>query len=112
MTHGGTETRVAVACTLGADEIGPRLDEWRRVAAGAVRRLPIEGGVRLELDRGAVADVARLAAAEHECCAFFSFTLTLDERGAGLDVVAPAGARHLVDALLGPPPDQAPPRGG
>jgi hypothetical protein len=48
-----------------------------------------------------LADVARLAAAEQDCCRFFSFALTVDERGVALEVRAPDDALSLVEALFG-----------
>jgi hypothetical protein len=50
-----------------------------------------------------IADLARLAAAEQKCCRFFSFDLTVDDRGVGLEVRAPDGAEDLVAALFGVP---------
>lgn len=48
-----------------------------------------------------MAEVLRLAAAEQGCCAFFSFALTIDERGAALEVTAPADAAAMVEAVFG-----------
>ena len=47
--------------------------------------------------------LARLAAAEQRCCAFFSFAITLDHHGAALEVRAPDGAGDMVAALFGSP---------
>jgi MerR family transcriptional regulator, copper efflux regulator len=80
----------AVACSLGADDIVVRLTEWQEVLRDAVERRAIPGGVRLDLGtRAPVAEIARLAAAEHDCCPFLSFTLTVDGRGVALEVTAP-----------------------
>lgn len=46
-------------------------------------------------------EVLRLAAAEHQCCAFFSFAVTIDERGTALEVSAPADAAAMVEAVFG-----------
>ena len=48
-------------------------------------------------------DLARLARAEQDCCQFFSFTLTLDARGVGLEVRAPDDTRSIVHTLFGAP---------
>jgi hypothetical protein len=45
--------------------------------------------------------VARLTAAEQACCRFFTFAITVDERGIGLEVRAPDGAEDLVASLFG-----------
>ena len=42
-------------------------------------------------DAGVAGDPARLVAAEQACCPFFSFALTVDARGVGLEVSAPGG---------------------
>jgi MerR family copper efflux transcriptional regulator len=93
---------VAVACTLGADEMGSRIAEWQDVLAHVRERTPIEGGLRLVLGGDVpMEEVLRLAAAEHGCCAFFSFALTIDERGTALEVTAPADAAAMVEAVFG-----------
>jgi hypothetical protein len=64
------------------------------------------GGLRIEFDESvAVEDLARLVAAEQGCCAFYSFALTFDARGMGLEVTAPPGAEPVVAALFGAPTD-------
>lgn len=97
-----------IACTLGGEEMPGRLEDWRAVVAAAQSREPIDGGVRLEFCAGAgadvpvaVADLARLAQAEQGCCSFFSFALTIDGRGVGLEVRAPAEAAEVVTGLFG-----------
>ena len=48
-----------------------------------------------------VAEIARLAAAEKECCGFFRFALVIDGRGVALEVHAPPEAADVVTALFG-----------
>ena len=49
-----------------------------RWSSGSRARTSVEGGVRLDLDPTAPLDeFARLAAAEQDCCRFFSFALTI-----------------------------------
>jgi MerR family copper efflux transcriptional regulator len=80
-----------VGCTLEAGELPGRLDDWRDVMGHVVERAPITGGVRFRLGAGAPLDrLAQLMAAEHQCCSFFAFTLTVDDRGAALEVRGPA----------------------
>jgi hypothetical protein len=91
-----------ICCTLGADEREDRVEAWREVLAGAVDRTAIPGGLRVSFGADApLAALARLAGAEHECCRFFSFALTIDGRGAALEVTAPEDAAPLVDSLFG-----------
>jgi hypothetical protein len=47
--------------------------------------------------------VARLAAAEQDCCRFFRFTLSIDAGGVALEVRAPSEATDVVTALFGAP---------
>jgi hypothetical protein len=72
----------------------------------AGRRHPsgnVEGGIRLVLpaDAGLIAQAARLAALEQQCCRFFGFTIDLSADTAVLTVRAPAEARDLLDAVFG-----------
>lgn len=98
-----------IACTLEVGQIGSRLDEWSALLdatddrlAGVVARTAIEGGVRLELGPDTdVAEVARLAAAEQDCCRFFRFNLSIETRGVALEVRAPAEAAEIVTSLFG-----------
>lgn len=39
--------------------------------------------------------------AEQACCMFFRFVVTVDDRGAALEVTAPAAAPEIVHSLFG-----------
>jgi DNA-binding transcriptional MerR regulator len=99
----------AIACTLDAEGMGGRVAAWAALLdadgdelAGVVARTAIDGGVRLAFGPHAdVAEVARLAAAEQDCCRFFRFTLAIDAGGVTLDVQAPPEAIDVVTALFG-----------
>jgi hypothetical protein len=45
--------------------------------------------------------LARLIGAEQRCCAFFTFTLTVDATGIALEVRAPELAADMVTGLFG-----------
>lgn len=92
-----------VACTLGGDQKGERIQQWRQVLDSATGRGDIDGGLRLQFpaDPDLVADVARLAAAEQGCCAFFDFTLQLTPGALVMSVRAPEAAEPLVTELFG-----------
>jgi MerR family transcriptional regulator, copper efflux regulator len=93
-----------IACTLGADSMGERLDRWETLLARTERRAAIDGGVRLEFAAGlSIGELAELTAAEQDCCRFFSFAVTIDGRGIGLEVRAPRDALPMVHALFGEP---------
>lgn len=108
-SHGQGSDDPPIACTLDAGRMGGRIDEWSALLAatddggsGVVSRQAIDGGVRLELGPHTdVAALARLAAAEQDCCRFFRFALTIDARGAALEVRAPSDAADVVTALFG-----------
>jgi MerR family transcriptional regulator, copper efflux regulator len=92
-----------IACTLTIGERPARRADWRAALAQVRSRTPLPGdGLRLEFDDGVPAeDLARLVAAEQGCCAFFSFSLTFDGRGLGLEVTASAGAERIMQAMFG-----------
>jgi DNA-binding transcriptional MerR regulator len=95
--------RPEIACTLDASAMPGRVDDWRALLARASAResLP-DGGLRIGFDdRVAIDEIARLAAAEQGCCAFFSFAITVDAQGTALEVRAPEGAADVVSALFG-----------
>jgi hypothetical protein len=93
-----------IACSLGPDDVTARVADWRTMLEHVSGRRAIPAGVRLELDPGARLDeIARLAAAEHECCAFLSFTITMDERGHALEVTGPPDAEPIIAELFGAP---------
>lgn len=93
----------AIACTLGTDQVDDRVLEWQRLLRFVRDREALAGGaLRLVLDPTTPLDeLARLAVAEQGCCAFFAFSITVDARGLGLEVRAPAEAGELVTAVFG-----------
>ena len=91
-----------IACTLGADDMVGRLDAWRAALAPVVDRTPIDNGVRVTFAPGTpLVPLIELVVAEQECCMFFRFAITIDDRGTALEVTAPAEAKDLVDSLFG-----------
>jgi MerR family copper efflux transcriptional regulator len=93
---------VPIACTLSSDAMPDRMEDWQRLLQHVRERTPVVGGIRLELDSAApLAEVVRLVTAEQECCRFFSFNVTVDQRGFGVEVRAPDDALSVVHALFG-----------
>ncbi|CAG7642514.1 MerR family transcriptional regulator [Rhodococcus opacus] len=94
---------VPVACTLSGDEYGERAQQWQQVLDSATGREEIDDGLRVRFpsDPNLVAEVARLAAAEQGCCAFFDFTLHLSPDALALTVRAPETAHALLAELFG-----------
>jgi DNA-binding transcriptional MerR regulator len=97
-THTGGD---AIVCTLPVADIPDRLGAWRALMANATATARLDDGARVEFGHGVPAEtIASLAAAEWQCCAFFRFTVVIDDRGVALEVRAPAGAQPMVDALI------------
>jgi hypothetical protein len=95
------DLRLGASCTLGEAELRERVRQWRALRARS-QVAPTPSGAKLVLgpdeDLGAVVD---LAAAETQCCPFYSFSLTITgaERALVIDA-GPEGA-SVVGALLG-----------
>ncbi|MGW0394791.1 MerR family transcriptional regulator [Streptomyces sp. NPDC003042] len=92
-----------VACTLGGAELGERTSQWQALIAQATSREEITDGVRLAFPTTPelAAELASLAAAEEDCCAFFDFTLNLAPARLTLTVRAPEAAGTLLADLFG-----------
>jgi hypothetical protein len=91
------------SCTLPSAERPLRTADFAGFFAdtvrGAERIAPTR--LRLDLEPGpqAAARAAELAAAEANCCSFFTFTLTVTGRGVTLDIDVPARHVAVLDAL-------------
>jgi MerR family transcriptional regulator, copper efflux regulator len=94
---------VPVACSLDPGAVAERVEAWRSILDHARSRTATgDGGLRVELDDDVPAErLTVLAAAEQRCCPFFAFSITVDERGVGLEVRAPDGAANVVAAMFG-----------
>lgn len=92
-----------IACSLEAGSVPDRISDWQALVARSVSREPIDGGVALQFaaSPALVAEVARLAAAEQDCCTFFTFTLTMTTGQVRLEVQAPQDAADVVAAMFG-----------
>jgi MerR family copper efflux transcriptional regulator len=90
-----------IACSLDADELDPRLDEWRALLAQAEITNLEPAGARLRFERDAdVTTIASLLDAEQRCCRFLTFTLTVTDHSVVVDIAAPPEARDAVSGLL------------
>ncbi|MBT2450412.1 MerR family transcriptional regulator [Streptomyces sp. ISL-43] len=92
-----------VACTLGGAELVERTAQWQDLIAQATSREEFADGVRLTFPSTPelAAELASLAAAEQDCCAFFDFTLNLAPARLTLTVRAPEAAGSLLTDLFG-----------
>jgi DNA-binding transcriptional MerR regulator len=98
-----TELSAPIVCTLSMDERPDRSNAWTELLARATERESTATGIRLRFtaDPQLVSSVSELVVREAECCAFFSFAITVDTRGVWLSVDAPPDARPVLDALFG-----------
>ncbi len=108
--HGEGETAAALgwapdACTLPTAERPLRAAEFAGLLADAVRHSERPEPTRLHLDLrpdpAVAARAAGLAAAETECCSFFTFTVTAAGGALSLDITVPAAHTATLDALAG-----------
>ena len=91
-----------IACTLGSDALKGRLEDWQRLLGHVGARERIDNGVRAVFRPSVpTGELMRLTAAEQDCCQFLSFAITVDTRGIGLEVTAPADALPIVESLFG-----------
>jgi DNA-binding transcriptional MerR regulator len=115
-----TPPRIPVACSLDGTQVRWRVDDWQAVLARATRRDPCPGGFVVTFardhdhdhdhvhdpdhdhDPDLVAELARLAVAEQECCPFLEFTLAVTAAGVRFEVSAPAEAEDLITLVFGP----------
>jgi DNA-binding transcriptional MerR regulator len=97
--------RIPIACSLSGTHMAARVEDWNRVLSHVARRLPLPGGTRLELcDRTQLPALAALVEAEQTCCPFFSFAITVDQRGFALEVIAPTDGQDLLATVFGDNP--------
>ncbi|MPZ53348.1 MAG: hypothetical protein GEU79_11570 [Acidimicrobiia bacterium] len=91
-----------IACTLGSDQLGDRIDDWNTLLAGADHREPIPYGIRMAFpDNADVATIARLSADEQACCGFFTFSIGIGGGMVTLDVTGGENAQPVITALFG-----------
>lgn len=93
----------AIACSLDGATMGGRVAQWRALAARAVRREPLTGGLVLVFRSAPdlVGEVAGLAAAEQRRRPSFTFILQLTTDELRLQVRAPSDAAGLIEDLFG-----------
>lgn len=94
----------AIACTLSAGSMKGRIDDWQALLAHVERRERIDEGVRSVFAASVpMSDLIGLVAAEQDCCQFFRFSVTVDNRGIALEVRAPQNALPIVKSMFGVP---------
>ncbi len=94
----------AVACHLAGEDMAEREEEWRALAASALRaRTFTPTGLRLEFEAGRETAHALidLLAAERECCGWASWSLTSTASAVVIDVEAEDPAVPALHAMFG-----------
>jgi hypothetical protein len=67
-----------------------RVADWHRLLEAATARTALEGGMHVAFASSTdVQELTRLVVAEQDCCRFFAFAITIDDRGVGLDIRGP-----------------------
>ena len=91
-----------IACTLDAESLVVRTDEWRAFVASSVSAIEADATtVRLVLNgsEAALIAAASLGAREKACCAFFDVDIELDADRRALRFSVPAGAEEALAAF-------------
>jgi MerR family transcriptional regulator, copper efflux regulator len=92
----------SIAYTLEPTAIPERVERWRTVLANVGARVrTADGRLRLELRGVDLAQLMTLVEAEQQCCSFFAFVVTVDERGVALEIDAPDHAAEIVSVMFG-----------
>jgi len=97
----GASPPVDVACTLTADDLSARREQWRRLVnrgAVAVRRNPTGLEVRFGGSEDTAAAVDALVAAERECCSFLAWAVARSTSEVVLAIAGPSGSEAIFDA--------------
>jgi len=93
-----------IACSLDADALGERLDEWRVLVANHVSSVEASSAsVCLVLDDSdaALLAAASLGAREKECCPFFDVAVVLEPARRVLRLSVPDGAEEALAQFAG-----------
>jgi MerR family transcriptional regulator, copper efflux regulator len=92
---------VPIACTLSSDDIKRRVADWHLLLDDRTTQTPLDGGVHLAFAATVdVQELTRLVVAEQDCCRFFAFAITVDDRGVGLDIRGPLEALEPIFGVV------------
>jgi hypothetical protein len=96
------ERLVGASCTLDAPQLRARLGAWRDLRNRARAVESVSDGVRLILPADEpMTDMIDLVVSESECCAFYTFTVSVEGPERRLEISAGPGGGPAVQALLG-----------
>jgi hypothetical protein len=94
---------IAIACTLDAESLGVRAEEWREFVASSVMTVESDDTtLRLELhdSETALVSAALLGAREKQCCAFFDVVIEITADHRALRFSVPVGAEQALASLV------------
>ena len=94
---------IPVACTLDAESVAVRTDEWRQFVASSVVAVEThDTTLRLVLDdsESALVAAASLGAREKACCAFFDVDIEILPKQRTLRFSVPVGAEEALATFL------------
>jgi len=93
--------KVRVACTLGQEEAGQRVEDWRSALSTSVTQAERPSPERLVLtltaDPSSTEQLVRLARLEKRCCAFFSFKFEIEQEAVLFTIEVPSDASAVLD---------------
>jgi hypothetical protein len=94
--------KVPIACSLDAEAVGDRLEEWRAAFAlvDEVRVTEQVARLRLTGDDEALLRVVDLAEREKQCCPFFAFSIDLDGERRWLRIAVPEEAAGVLTGFI------------
>jgi hypothetical protein len=96
------ERLIGASCTLDAPQLRARLGAWRDLRNRARAVESVSDGVRLVLPaEEPMAGLIDLVVSESECCAFYTFTVSVEGRERRLEISAGPRGGPAVHALLG-----------
>ena len=92
-----------IACSLSAGELNERLADIAALGGDALLEAEL-AGLRAELRFARAPDItqrlARIVAAESECCAFLTMTIREEGDAVVLTIAAPGGAELVLEELV------------
>jgi hypothetical protein len=94
---------IPIACTLDAESVADRTDEWRQFIASSVMAVETGDttiGLVLRDSDAALVAAASLGAREKACCAFFDVDIEIQPERRTLRLSVPAGAEEALFTFL------------
>ena len=92
-----------IACSLDAEGLADRIEEWRSFVASSVRSIDHDStAVRLSLDASEATLLAATSLGQREkaCCAFFTVSIELEPDARTLMLRVPDGAEDVLAAFV------------